>query len=434
MIAAGRIGGRWWAWCFLLAACALACAEDRPNVLFLSVDTLRADHLGCYGYDKPTSPNLDRFAAEGLLFEDTTCEVPLTGPSFGSIMTSRPPRMNGSTRNGLRLPDGVKTVAELFREAGYATFCIQSNWTLKAKLSGIEQGFDNYDDQFHDKRWGIIKPERHGEEVTELALKAFANRDASKPFFGWVHYSDPHAPYKNHPEFNVWNAKLAKLDDTNKVRAKYDSEIAFTDAEIKKLLDALPANTIVVFASDHGESLYEHDYLGHGRRIYQDNMHIAFIVRAPGVQPGRSKAPVRGIDIGPTLLGLAGLKRPETMLGLDVLRDEVPANRVRVFETYGGAVQHVPGLESIMTTHGPLRQGVIAGGWKLIVDGKREELYQLAEDSGELNNLAKSNRTKAAELRALIDAWEKEHPRAEAKEEALTEDDTQALEALGYLK
>lgn len=421
-----------------MLCCALACfaarAEDRPNVLFLSVDTLRADHLGCYGYTKNTSPNLDRLAAESVLFTDTTCEVPLTGPSFGSIMTSRPPRANGATRNGLRLPDEVKTVAEVFKGAGYQTFCVQSNWTLKAKLSGIERGFDNYDDKFHDKRWGIIKPERHGQEVTRLALAQFANRDVSKPFFGWVHYSDPHAPYHTHREFNVWKKDAWRLGKADKVRAKYDSEIAFSDAEIGKLLAALPANTIVVFASDHGESLYEHGYLGHGRRIYQDNMHIAFTVRAPGLAPGRNTQPTRGMDIGPTMLGVAGLGKPNGMLGLDLFGEAVPANRVRVFETYGGAVPNLPGAEAIMGGRGPMRQGVLDGGWKLIVDGKREELYQLSADPGELRNLAKDNPDKVRELRVHLTRWEKEYPRAEEKVQELSEDDRAALEAFGYLK
>lgn len=411
-----------------------AWAADRPNIVLLSVDTLRADKLGCYGYGKPTSPNLDRFAAGALLFEDATCEVPLTAPSFGAMLTSRPPRVNGSTRNGVRLPDEIKTVPQLLQEAGYYNFCVQSNWTLKAKLSGIERGFDLYDDDFHDKRWGIIKPERNGPHVTELALKYLDERPKDKPFFAWIHYSDPHAPYNLHKDFDVWKQRLYRLSKEGKVRAKYDSEIAFTDNELSKVLAALPANTAVIFVSDHGESLYEHDYLGHGRRIYQNNMHIAFMVSAPGLAPGRSKAPVRGMDVGPTLLGLAGLPVPETMLGVNVLTAPPAADRVRIFETYGGAVPNLPVAESIMTTRGPMRQGILQGGWKLIVDGKREELYHLAQDPGELKDLRKAEPDKVAELRAHLAAWEAAHPQSAEKAEALSEEDKQALEAFGYLE
>lgn len=409
-------------------------ADTRPNVVFLSVDTLRAGNLGCYGYEKPTSPNLDRFASEGIVFENATCEVPLTNPSFGAMLTSRPPRINGATRNGLRLPDEIKTAPQVFQEAGYQTFCVQSNWTLKAKLSGIERGFDVYDDNFHDKRWGIIKPERNGEHVTELALKYLAERDAARPFFAWIHYSDPHAPYKSHKDFKVWGASTWKLSKEDKVRAKYDSEIAYTDNEIAKVLAALPDNTAVVFVSDHGESLYEHGYLGHGRRIYQDNMHVAFVVRAPGLAAGRSSAPVRGMDVGPTLLGLAGLAAPDTMTGVDVLKAPPAADRVRIFETYGGAVPNLPGAESLMGARGPMRQGVLLHSWKLIVDGKREELYDLSKDPGELDDLHKEDTQKVAELRQHLDVWEKAYPQVQEKAETLSEEDKQALEAFGYLK
>lgn len=422
------------AWVLLLVFLALPVAAAPVNVVLLSIDTLRADHLGCYGYKKPTSPNLDRFAEGGLLFEDAVCEVPLTAPSFGAMFTSRPPRMNGTTRNGLRLPEGLKSATQIFQAAGYQTFAVQSNWTAKAKLSGIERGFDLYDDDFHEKRWGLIKPERSGGEVTRLALEYLEKRDPSKPFFAWFHYSDPHAPYVNHKDFNVWGKRLAQLDKVQKVRAKYDSEIAFTDAEVAKVLAALPENTAVVFVADHGESLYEHDYLGHGRRIYQNNMHIPFIVRAPGVAPGRSAAPVRGIDVGPTLLGLAGLKPAETMLGLNVLAEAIPANRVRIVETYGGAVPKLPGVKAMMSERGPMRQGVLLEGWKLIVDGKREELYHLPKDPGELNNLAKGEPERVKALRALLEAWEIEHPRADETEQTLSDDDKEALKAFGYLE
>lgn len=434
-----REATRWGAWTALFAALFVACsavaeAPARPNVLFLTIDTLRADHLGCYGYPRNTSPTIDALAKEGVVFEDTTCEVPLTSPSFGAMLTSRPPRLNGSTRNGLRLPEDTRSVVQIFKEAGYSTFCVQSNWTLKAKLSGIERGFDSYDDDFHDKRWGIIKPEREGSHVTELALAQLKQQDPAKPFFGWVHYSDPHAPYKHHQDFKVWKESMLQLDKVAKVRAKYDSEIRFVDTEIAKILAALPPNTAVVLVSDHGESLYEHDYLGHGRRIYQDNMHIAFVVRAPGLAPGRLSSPVRGLDVGPTLLGLAGLQKAPGMIGLDALREPVPNDRIRVFETYGGAVLHLPGAKAVLSGRPPMRQGIRLGPWKLIVDGKREELYHLPDDPGELKDLAKANPSQVEELRGHLDAWEKEHPRATEKEEELTEDDRKALEAFGYLK
>jgi len=303
-----------------VAGLAAAVFGAPPNIVLLSVDTLRADHLGCYGYEHNTSPAIDRFAREGLVFEDCTCEVPLTNPSFGAMLSSLYPRMTGTTRNGLKMPDAVPLIAELFKNAGYHTGCVQSNWTLKAKLSALDRGFDFYDDDFHEKRWGIIKPERYADDVTDRAIALLEKHTPDKPFFFWIHYSDPHAPYRFHKDFNPQNKRTFWRDNEDKVKIKYDSEIAYTDAHIARLLKALPAeNTVVLFTADHGESLYEHNYLGHGRRIYQDNLHVPLIVRGPGIAPGRIATPVRILDIGPTLLAFAGLRPAPGMLGKDLM-------------------------------------------------------------------------------------------------------------------
>ena len=416
---------------FLLASALLA----SPNVVLVSVDTLRADYLGCYGQALKTSPHLDQLASESLVFEDCTCEVPLTNPSMGSMMTARFPRMTGTTRNGLRMPDGVPTVAELFRQAGYFTFCVQSNWTLKAKLSGLDRGFDLYEDDFHKKRWGIVKSERAADEVTRTAVEVLAQRDVSKPFFAWIHYSDPHAPYKLHRDYRPAGGKLWFKKNREKVRVKYASEVAFTDAQIGKLLEQLPReNTVVVFVADHGESLYEHDYLGHGRRVYRPELRIPFMVRAAGVAPGRSTAPVRGVDVGVTLLGLAGIPPVPGMAGTDVIRRPPDMARVRVFETYGGAVPNLPGVHAVMADAAPMRQGVIAGGWTLILGGGQPELYFLEEDAAELDNRAGDEEERVRNLQRLIETWDRETRRGATEGAALTQDDVHALEALGYVE
>lgn len=406
----------------------------RPNVLLLSVDTLRADRLGCYGYPLRTSPHLDRLAETALVFEDCVCDVPLTSPSLGAMMTSRYPRMNGTTRNGLRLPEGIPTVAERFRAAGYHTFCVQSNWTLKAKLSGLHRGFDVYEDKFHEKRWGIIKPERSADDVTRLGLEFLAERPADRPFFAWVHYTDPHAPYKLHKDYNPAGKKNRWRNKQERVRARYDSEVAYTDSEIGKLLAALPENTSVVFVADHGESLYEHHYLGHGRRIYQHELRIPLVIRAAGAAPGRNPLPVRGLDVGPTLLGLAGLPQPEGMLGFDILRDTIPPDRVRVVETYGGAVPKLPGAKALMADARPMRQGVLHHGWKLILNGRATELFALTGDPEELTDRSKEETSVVEELRTLIRKWDQAVPRGADGQGDLNGDDLQALKALGYLE
>lgn len=406
-----------------------------PNVVFLSVDTLRADYLGFYGFEHNTSPNLDRLAAESLVFDDCICEVPLTAPSFGSMLTSRFPRMTGLTRNGLRMPADVPTVVESFRAAGYFTFCVQSNWTLKSELSGLDRGFDVYEDDFHKKRWGIVKSERYADEVTRIALEQLDTRNTAKPFFAWIHYSDPHAPYELHRDHRPIGGGLWFKKNRDKVRIKYASEVAFTDACIGTLLDALPReNTVIVFVADHGESLYEHDYLGHGRRIYRTEVRIPFMIHAAGIAPGRSNAPVRGIDLGPTLLGLAALAPVAGMLGRDILHDVPEPNRVRVFETYGGAVPKLPGVHALMADKAPMRQGAILEGWKLILGGSQPELFYLPDDPGELNDLSAAEPERLKELQGLIETWDKRTGRGTNESASLNADDVSALEALGYVE
>jgi len=417
----------------LLAVAALAAA---PNVVFVSVDTLRADHLGCYGHPAGLSPHIDQLAAQALLFEDCLCEVPLTAPSFGSMLTSRYPRLTGTTRNGLRMPADVPSVAELFQAAGYQTFCVQSNWTLKEKLSGLARGFDVYEDDFHKKRWGFIKPERYADEVTHLALEHLAALDADRPFFAWIHYSDPHAPYRFHAKFSPLGRPSLARGKQAKVRRKYASEVAYADHHIGRLLEALPDDsTFVVFVADHGESLYEHDYLGHGRRIYQVGLLVPLIVAGPGIAPGRTAAPVRGVDIGPTLLALAGIAAPPGMLGRDALAVPEKGLRPRVIETYGGAVPKLPGAKALMADAAPQRRGVVADGWKLILDERdRPELFDLAEDAMEERDLARVHLDRVEALRAMVTAWERAHPRARGDAAALSAADVEALESLGYLE
>jgi arylsulfatase A-like enzyme len=405
-----------------------------PNVILISGDTLRADYLSTYGYPLTTSPNLDRLAADSLLFEDAVCEIPLTSPSFGAMMSSQFPRTTGTYRNGLTMPEDVPLVAENFQQAGYATIGVQSNWTLKGKLSGLHRGFDTYDDGFHKKRWGVIKSERDGKEVSDRALALLEQWDQSKPLFAWFHYSDPHAPYKMHKNFDVVGKPLKGLSKQEKVRAKYASEIAYMDHHIGHVLDALPTeNTFVVFVGDHGESLYEHGYLGHGRRINQPCMHIPFFIHGPGIAPGRSKAPVRGIDVGTTLLGLAGLKQADTMLGLNVAA-AAPTERPRVIETYGGAVPNIPGAEEVMTAMGPQRQGVLHQGWKLVRDGSKVALYNLNEDPAESNDVSDDQPERTTQLSQHIDTWAEQFARENSDKAALTDADLEALDSLGYVE
>jgi arylsulfatase A-like enzyme len=350
------------------------------------------------------------------------------------MMTSQYPRATGVTRNGIQLPDDIPTVAELFSTAGYQTMCVTSNWTLKSRLSGLDRGFAAYDDGFHKKRWLILKSEREATEVTDLAVAMLASRDAAKPLFAWFHYSDPHAPYKLHKEFQVSTEEDYAGDPGAKEKMRYDSEIRYADTEIQRLLDVLPReNTFIVFVGDHGESLREHGYLGHGRRMYQNGLRIPFFIHGPGVSAARTKSPVRGIDLGPTLLELAGLAPHERMQGLALAKAQPGADRVRVVETYGGAVLNVPGAKELMAEAGPQLQSAIAGGWKLITEGTIEELYYLPDDPNEERNLASRTPDRLAALEAKIKSWAETVKTSAAHDTDLSSEDMEALKSLGYV-
>ena len=419
-------------WILALTA---AVAAPAPDVFFITVDTLRADHLGMYGYERPTSPHLDALAAQSLVFEDCVCEVPLTSPSFGSMLSSRFPRSTATPRNGLPMPVSVPLVTERFQAAGYQTICIQSNWTLKRDLSGLDRGFEQYDDGMNTKRWGVLKSERYADEVTRRAIAALGKRDAARPLFCWLHYSDPHAPYRFHDRFHPWGVPLRKLDEVAQTRARYDSEVAYTDHQIQQVLEILPKeNAFILFVADHGESLHEHDYVGHGRRVYQPGVRIPLFVHGPGIEPGRTVRPARAGDIGPTLLALAGLEPLPGMDGIDLLNGEAPGHRVRVLETYGGAVPNLPGAMAVMSGQPPMRQAVIDGAWKLIAGGPRDELFHLENDPEELTNLYDERPEEVARLRTFLKEWDARVPRLDPQEAHLDEDDLEALENLGYIE
>lgn len=381
------------------------------------------------------TPNLDAWAENALIFEDKVCEVPLTGPSFGAIFSGLPPRATGMTRNGLPMPDDVPLITEVFQQAGYHTVCVQSNWTLKRDLSRLDRGFEVYDDDFSRRRWLVLKSERRADEVTEQALDALAAWDEQQPLFLWVHYSDPHAPYRYHRRLNPHGRSPYFTSREEGIRIRYDTEVAFTDEQIGLLMEALPTeNTVVVFTADHGESLFEHDYLGHGRRVNEPSMRVPFAIAGPGIEPGRTDQPVQGIDVGPTMLGLAGLPVPPGVLGLNLAVERADEGRIRFVETYGGAVPRMPGARALMADATPQRQAVYAGPWKLVVTETNNKLFHLGEDPGELANLALREPERVRAMRELLTAWEAATPRGRAEAAELTDDDLEALESLGYLE
>lgn len=388
-------------WMLILAAALIAGAggaeELRPNVILISVDTLRADHLSCYGYSRTTTPNLDQLAEKGVKFLDVTSAIPLTNPALSALLTSLPPSQTGVTRNGLSLRPEHQTLAELLRDQGYITAAVVSSWPLHGSRSGLARGFDYYYDRLARKYYLGMKIERDARWVTRQAEARLA-AGLPEPFFLWVHYADPHRPHLTQSDYRFHhppgeNSKQARVED------RYDSEIVHTDRWIGVLLDdlerrSLHERSLIIVLSDHGESLGDQHFFGHGRRLYQSILHIPLILVGPELPAGKEvSAPVHMLDIAPTILDYLRLPPVPNMTGQSLLAavsaDQHPEPKPMFYETYGVAVPGLPGLKKRWSQAGPVVIAMRLGPLKIIYSFRHRqwELYNLEEDPKEEHNL-----------------------------------------------
>src|SRR6266576_2869196 len=282
-------------------------SQSRPNVILITIDTLRADHVGCYGSQTVKTPTLDGLAHDGVLFERAISQVPLTWPSHAVILTGTYPFQNGvQDFTGQPLARQFRSVAQAFKQHGYATGAVVSAFVLDRSW-GLARGFDFYDDafapeQFNNRDLGLVE-RRAGESVTRAL--SWLQKNPHRPFFFWLHLYDPHSPY--HPPQPYRTQYRNNL---------YDGEIAYTDHELGRLISWLKHSqlydrSLIVTLSDHGESLGEHGEHEHGFFVYNSTVRIPLIVKPPagsGFRLGRVARPVETIDIAPTLLQWAGIK------------------------------------------------------------------------------------------------------------------------------
>jgi len=287
------------------------------NVILVTVDTLRADRLGCYGFRAIRTPTIDGLAAEGVRFGRCIAQTPLTLPSHTTIMTGTLPLFHGVRDNGgFVVPQGLTTLAECFQGAGYATSAFVAAYVLDGKW-GLDQGFETYFDKFDLSRFEKISlgsVQRPANEVLDEAL-AWLEKAEDKPFFSWIHLYDPHTPYEPPPPY-----------DGQYPNHPYLGEIAFTDAQLGRLTSFLETSglkdkTILVFVSDHGESLGAHEEGTHGFFVYQEAIHVPLIVATPfsrlkGVVSNRL---VSLADIMPTVLEMTGLDVPSEVQGTSLV-------------------------------------------------------------------------------------------------------------------
>ncbi len=385
---------------FGLAAGGAGFAQARPDVVIVTVDTLRADRMSANGYERPTSPNLDAVLLGGVRFSQARTVEPLTAPSLCSMLTSQYPHEHGTSRNGLRMRQGLESLPTVLKASGYYTAAFVSNWTLKHRISGLGDHFDLYEEVLNRKRWfGLASSEANADDVNGFALNWFRKHkrsDRGTPALLWVHYVEPHAPYRLH------KAQLAPLgidrSDKKKVRPsdRYDTEIRQVDETIGELLDEireLSPNALVVFASDHGESLGEHNYWGHGRHLYDATLHIPMGLSWPGhLKPMVVDAPSLNIDLAPTILSLLDLETPEAFKGYDwtpvFVGAAPPRDRVTTYQAHKGAVlsRHDSDLAR---RSGLLAVAVIQRGVKEIfrIQNRRHRRFNLASDPVEHRDL-----------------------------------------------
>ena len=406
----------------------VAPAEPAANLILITLDTTRRDRLSCYGFAKPTTPHLDRLAEEGILFEQACTPVPITLPAHATMLTGLYPFQHGVRHNGSYVLSGsVRTLAEMLKERGYETSAILAAFTVERRF-GLAQGFDHYDDRFSAAfAPGSIEAQRVGAEVTRLALEWIAHR-SGKPFFLWVHYFDPHAPY--HPP-EPYKSRFPG--------DAYSGEVAYMDAAVGDLIAGLEAQellekSVLMVAGDHGEGLGEHHEATHSTFIYQTTQRVPLILRFPRSAPWQERQwREHRIEDQVSLADLL----PTAWNALGFARDDLPpvAGQSLLPVIAGTAAGHawlyheslVPDLDYGMSE----LRGLQIDPWKYI-RAPQPELYNLAEDPGELRNLAGSERERVATMEARLAAILQAEGQAAAPL-VMDEESREKLRSLGYL-
>ncbi len=460
---------------FMSASCGRGSDGARPDVLLVTIDTLRADHCSLYGYERATTPHLDRLAAEGVTFESAYAPMATTAPSLATLMTSLYPLAHGVTRNAWVLADAHETLAERLARAGYITGAFISSIVL-AHDFGLAQGFAHYDDDLRGadstlklKEWHGVKvpggnTDRRADQTTERALGWLSSaRQDERRLFLWVHYMDPHEPYT--PPSGTgdpFGAAESSRDSLAHLVARYDTEILFTDTQLGRLVDAFEAGSgargaLLVVAADHGEGFLDHGWRGHGPQIYEEAVRVPLVFRWSGTIPGGVvvRRPAGLQDIAPTLFELLGIDAgdgafPGRNLAGDWGEEPVSSAESPLFfqrTTYerDGVVEPIRLWELDRRTFGSgvrvrgEQFGVRLGPWKYIEAPEEiapRQLYDLREDPRERLNLSSMHTDIAGRLSTRLAEWRatQEAGQLPLPERSVTPAERRALETLGYLE
>lgn len=431
--------------------------EAPPNILLITLDTTRSDHLSLYGYGFPTSPFLEELAAGSTVYDECYAAAPATAPSHATLFTSRSPLNHRVVKNAVRLAERHETLAEMLRDRGYGTAAILSSFVMNAKF-GLGQGFDHYDDKLSLAGSSIRWQEWEGQTVTggfdrravaatDQAVAWLENeRDPDEPFFLFVHYFDPHDPYDppNPYRERFDNPSIDHAGVRNMLKL-YDGEIAYTDDQLRRLFAALERldladDTLVIVTGDHGEGLMQRGYQYHGAHVYEEAVRVPLLVRWPGRVPAgmRHAGPVTIADVVPTIHDLcgwplAGHGFQGRSLAAGMLAGEAPPADDPVF-LY--RIPYEPHHEFGVWVDGE-KHGVRRGRWKYLTadDEGTRELYDLARDPRETSNVVAEHPEEAAALATMLADWRAAVtvPDSLTDEPELSDEDVQKLKSLGYI-
>jgi arylsulfatase A-like enzyme/Tfp pilus assembly protein PilF len=397
----------------LLSACARtaeAPQRERFPIFIISIDTLRADRTGPYGYSGASTPVLNAFRKESVLFERAFSHCPMTLPSHSTLFTGLLPPVAGVRDNlGYRVPENVPTLPQILKDAGYSTGAAVSTFVLR-RATGIARGFDAYDDAMEGERnEALTFAERNGDRTREIFERWLATT-STQSVFGFLHIYEPHAPYKPPPEY-------ASGDP-------YDGEVTYADAIVGRFFDALRKrglydNALIVVMSDHGEGLGDHGEEHHGVFVYRESIQVPLIVKLPRGEKANTTVsqPVGLFDVAPTILAAAGIDQPAGMKGVNVLGTATQSRQI-YSETYYPRL-HL-GWSEVRSMIGERHH---------YIDAPRRELYDYVADAREVNNILSQQRRTTAAMSAALAAI----PAAFELPSAVDPEEQRKLAALGYV-
>ncbi|MFH1789035.1 MAG: sulfatase [Candidatus Altiarchaeota archaeon] len=405
------------------------------NVIVILVDSLRADHLGCYGYPRNTSPNIDALAGQSIQYNHAFSAAPWTSASVASLFTSFYPSAHGVTALSERGSETVSsilsadfvTLAEALKENGYATYGVTANAWITPRL-GFTQGFDVFQELDY-------KDGGDAENLTGVALDFIDSADTARPFFMYLHFMDSHMPYEPLPEFDVFNESLDGYsgESQNKIN-KYDGEILYLDIKLGEFFTHLKEKgiydkTLIVFLADHGEQFGEHGSMGHGKSVYNVETHVPLLIKSGGVGAERDDT-VSLVDVYPTILDIIGVRINHTIQGESLLAGK-----------QGGAFSETTYLvdeqKSFVRSDG--KKMIIAyNTTEKLVDRSDElnrQVYDVKTNSREKSGIKEGALSDelAGELYTLYSQTRKYRKNVSVQEAQLTENTIKRLKELGYL-